>query len=440
MAGRSHNTSVAGRPRAAVAVVALIALLATTACTSSAKAGWSAPGGNGAGNGSTPDPSGDPPAARLDLALTPASDAKDVSPIEPVRVALASGTLTTVSLRNAEGKEIKGQLDGSGRSWQSDTELGYGKTYTITVEGKTDDGRDAIQESTFTTVKPRNLTLPYLRANMNTLLGTGRTYGVGQPVVVWFDEPIKDKAAAEKQLTVTTEPQVEGAWHWFDDREAHWRPQNYWKSGTKVTVTAKVYGHNLGGGLYGQQDVSASFTVGRSKVAIADSATKRMKVYVDGKQVTSVGGRDITAGIPISMGKNGTEKTPDGKTVDWRTYSGVHVVTTKHDEYRMTSASYGITDKKSPNYYDEKIKKSIRISGDGEFVHLRDWNVGQIGRQNTSHGCINVGVRHIYWFYDTFGAGDIVDVKGTNRHLDVRNGLGDWVLSWEEWRKGSALS
>ena len=47
--------------------------------------------------------------------------------------------------------------------------------------------------------------MPYLRANVSTLLDGG-TFGVGQPVVVWFDEPIKDKAAAERTLTVTTDP------------------------------------------------------------------------------------------------------------------------------------------------------------------------------------------------------------------------------------------
>ena len=82
----------------------------------------------------------------------------------------------------------------------------------------------------------------------------GGTFGVGQPIVVWFDEPIKDKAAAEKRCSVTTDPPVDGGWHWIDDREVHWRPKEYWPAGTKVTVTANVYGKNLGGGLYGQQE------------------------------------------------------------------------------------------------------------------------------------------------------------------------------------------
>jgi hypothetical protein len=30
-----------------------------------------------------------------------------------------------------------------------------------------------------------------------------------------------------------------------------------------------------------------------------------------------------------------------------------------------------------------------------------------------------------------------VDVKGTSMNLDWRNGLGDWVLPWDEWVKAS---
>ena len=59
------------------------------------------------------------------------------------------------------------------------------------------------------------------------------------------------------------------------------------------------------------------------------------------------------------------------------------------------------------------------------------------GVDNTSHGCINVAPAYIYWFYDKFGAGDIVDVTGTSRKLDLRNGLGDWVLQLGRVEKGS---
>jgi lipoprotein-anchoring transpeptidase ErfK/SrfK len=414
------------------AVVGVVALGLTTAC-SGGGAKWQEAGGASPGvDNGTPAP------ASSQFVLNLAADAKDVSPTEPITVAITGGSLESVTLANAEGKNVKGDFDAAKQTWKSSEELGYAKTYTLTAVGTGADGKRQEETRTFTTVKPANYTLPYLRANTSALLDGG-TFGVGQPIVVWFDEVIKDKAAAEKTLTVTTDPPVVGAWYWMDTHEVHWRPKEYWPAGTKVKVTAKVYGKDLGGGLFGQEDRTASFTIGKSKIAKADAGTKHMKIYIDGQQVTNIAGKDVTAGIPVSMGKGGTEKTATG-TVDFTTNSGPHVVTVKQDVYRMTSASFGITDPKSPNFYDAQIKKAVRISGDGEFVHLADWNIPQQGKVNTSHGCINVAPVFINWFYDTFGAGDIVDVTGTSRHLDVRNGLGDWVLSWDQWQKGSALS
>jgi lipoprotein-anchoring transpeptidase ErfK/SrfK len=426
--------SVRGGWRVAGLLAGLLALGATAACGSTAE--WQAPGSVEPGGSQEP---GEAPAGPSALSFSPASGADGVSPVDEIKVELANGTLEAVTLTNSQGREVAGEFDAEKRTWTNSEELGYNKKYTVTAVGVGADGQRHEQTSTFTTVKPGNHTLPYLRANGNMLLDGG-TFGVGQPIVVWFDEPIKDRAEAERSLSVTTDPEVEGAWRWMDNREVHWRPREYWPSGTKVTVEAKVYGKHFGGGLYGQEDRKASFTIGKKRIAIADENTKRMKVYIDDKLVKKINGRDVSKGIPISMGKGGTERAPSGAIVDYTTRSGPHVVTTKHEVYRMTSASFGITDKDSPNYYDEKIKKSIRISGAGEFVHLADWNIPAHGRRNTSHGCINVAPAYIYWFFDQFGAGDIVDVKNTSKKLPLRDGLGDWTLSWDKWKEGSALA
>jgi lipoprotein-anchoring transpeptidase ErfK/SrfK len=415
---------------------ALLALATTAACTGT---GTLTPTANGtpAGPTGTPATSAAPQPSSLDV--VPAKNAKNVSPAAAVSATVVDGTLTSVSL-TGDGKAVKGVYDPTRAGWHNTQQLAYGTTYTLTVTGTGADGRAYRESRAFTTVRPSNLTLPYLRANDGMLLDKG-TFGVGQPIDLWFDEPIRDKAAAERSLTVTTDPPgIVGAWYWMNDHEVHWRPQVYWPSGTKVTVVANVYGVNLGNGLYGQANRSATFTIGHSKIAIADSKTHRMKVYIDGKQVTKIGGHDVTAGIPISMGKGGTETTAAGVTVDFTTNSGPHVVTQKFEVIKMRSASFGITDPSDPNYYSVDISKAVQISGDGEFVHLRDWDTYQLGKVNTSHGCVNVGADYIYWFYNQFGAGDIVDVTGTNRHLDVHNGLGDWVLTWDQWLKGSALS
>ncbi|GGM19322.1 hypothetical protein GCM10011594_44200 [Nakamurella endophytica] len=57
--------------------------------------------------------------------------------------------------------------------------------------------------------------------------------GVGQPLSVIFDQPPADRAAAERALSVTTVPAVEGSWSWVDDRTVHSRPREYWPAGTQ---------------------------------------------------------------------------------------------------------------------------------------------------------------------------------------------------------------
>jgi lipoprotein-anchoring transpeptidase ErfK/SrfK len=410
----------------------LLALTATAAACAKAPV-WQQPGDTGSSS-----------AARQPAALTLSLDtlAPQPSPSDPITATVANGTIDSVTLTNtATNKAVAGELSADKKTWTNSEQLGYDKPYQLVVSATGDDGQHKDVTKTFTTLKPKNMTLPYLRANVGTLLNGG-TFGVGQPITVWFDERISDKAAAEKTLSVTTDPSgIVGGWYWMDDHEVHWRPKDYWPTSTKVTVTAKVYGKDMGGGIYGQQDVTASFKIAdHSHLAVADHDTKHMKVYQDGVQITSIAGHDVTAGIPISMGKGGSETQPSGVVVDFRTNSGPHVITLSYDVYRMTSASFGITNPASPNFYDVNIKKAMRISGDGEFVHSRDWDVSQMGNLNTSHGCVNVPVVYMDWFYTTFRAGDVVDVKNTGKNLDLRNGLGDWTVSWDNWLKGSALA
>lgn len=72
----------------------------------------------------------------------------------------------------------------------------------------------------------------------------------------------------------------------MDDQTAHWRPEKYYAPpGTSVTVRANVYGGvPLGDGLYGEQDSSATFTIGGdAHVSVADDTTKQVSVFDNGK-------------------------------------------------------------------------------------------------------------------------------------------------------------
>lgn len=402
-----------------VLVVAL-GLSLTAACSGTADAAWHS-NGPGGPNGS--------PESHL-ITITPAAGSVGTSVRDPVVVKTDAATLTTVTLASAAGKPVAGQFDATRHTWTSTDALAYNTPYTVNASATTPAGGQVTQTSRFTTLKPGGVATTYLRASGSHLFENGETYGVGQPISVFFDRSVADKATVERSLEVTTNPPAEGRWHWFSKQEVHWRPKQYWTPGTTVTVKTHTFGLPFGNGVYGGADRSVSFRIGRSKIAIADSNTKHMLVYFDGKVV-----RDI----PVSLGKGGTVTGANGEVINFWTNSGPHVVIEKQPAVRMTSASYGIIDPKDPNFYDETIQLAVRISYSGEFVHLADWNIPAQGVTNTSHGCINVGPANAQWFYDTFIPGDVVDVIHTPRTLDPRNGLGDWNIKWDAWVAGSAL-
>jgi lipoprotein-anchoring transpeptidase ErfK/SrfK len=422
MPGRVDRRPSGRRAGRAIGVGSLLlSLLAATACSSEAdaagpKASFHKLPGAAKGAGA--------PA----MTLTPAAGAAGVSVSDPVSVAVSGATISDVTLTGADGKPVPGELAPDKHTWRSATALGYNKKYTLKAVANGADGKPLEQSSTFTTVKPSNLTLPYLRANPGLLLADRPTYGVGQIIIVGFDEKIPDRAAAEKSLEVVTEPKVAGAWHWTSDKEVQWRPPEYWVTGTKVTVRANVYGKNLGNGLYGERDVAASFTIGQSKIAVADDKSHHINVFIDGQLVRSV---------PTAMGKNEQTRGANGQWIDFRTRSGVHVVMGTERVTRMTSASFGITT--GDDAYDEKVEWTTHISVAGEYIHAAPWSVGDQGRRNASHGCLNVNTENAKWFYNSFGPGDIVNVLNTGIQLESWEALNGWNVPWDKWVAGSAV-
>jgi lipoprotein-anchoring transpeptidase ErfK/SrfK len=372
----------------------------------------------------SPSAAGSSPASAVNVTITPAASVKNVSPRERVVVSAEGGTLQKVTV-TASGKAVAGELDADQANWRTTGNLSYGKTYAVTVTAVDGNGATTQKTSSFSTVKPSSTAGITFQASALGALKDGGTYGVGQPVIVAFSRTVKDKKAAEQAMEVETSPAVEGRWRWIDSRTAHWRPAKYWAAGTKITVRVKALGVNLGGGVYGSRDASIDFTIGTSRVAIADGKTKQMKVYIGGKLVRTV---------PISMGKGGTTTGSSGQVIDFWTRSGPHVVMTKELSHRMTSASFGITDPKNPNFYDETIKLCCRLTYSGEFTHMADWNIWAHGNTNTSHGCINIGPANAQWFYNTFQLGDVVEVKNTPRQMQLSDGIGgDWTIPWSKW-------
>jgi lipoprotein-anchoring transpeptidase ErfK/SrfK len=412
--------------RAAAVAGALVALVA--GCTSGGGSTTDAQAAGTGGAAARPSVAAttSPPAALARLTITPRDGSEGQPVTAPVTVRAAGGTVSTVSLRNADGKLVAGTFNADRTAWTSTEPLGYDKSYTLAAVAANADGAATRATSAFSTVTPRTFTLPYLFPGGP---GGPKTVGVGQPVQVRFDEDIVDKAAAEKALVVTTSPPVAGAWHWFSDREVHWRPQHYWKPGTKVTVKANVYGVGVGNGIYGQQDVTSSFTIGAAKIFTINDKTHTGVITVNGKK---------TRTVPVSMGRGGSY-TVDGQTIYFTTQSGPHIVREKYPVKRMTSASYGLP-KDTPLGYDENISLAVRISVDGEFVHSAPWSVWAQGKQNVSHGCVNVSPANAQYFYSTFSWGDVVDIENTGVTLPFAAEANEWGVTWAKWAAGSALN
>jgi lipoprotein-anchoring transpeptidase ErfK/SrfK len=351
-----------------------------------------------------------PPAT---LAFAPAASASGIDPRKAATVSVTDGTLEGVTLTAPDGTQVQGEPNAEGTSWSSTQELQYGTTYTWGGSATGRDGAVVPVQSSFTTLEPAEI----VRGIIN--IGDDRTVGIAAPIRIQFDEHIEDRAAVERALSVETSVPVEGAWGWLPDEgggsRVDWRPREYWPAYTDVTVTADLFGVPYGGGHYGAADVTSSFRIGRAQLVKADASSHRMVVMRDGEQV---------ADYPASYGLDSDPQR--------NTRSGVHVVTEKFTDKRMISENFG---------YDLVVKWAVRISNNGEFIHANPASLNAQGSENVSHGCVNLSVANAKEYYDTALYGDPVEVTGTGVELSARDGdIWDWTLSWDEWKRLSALN
>ncbi|MGF1339264.1 L,D-transpeptidase [Streptomyces flavovirens] len=358
------------------------------------------------------------------IRIVPKDGAENVGADDRIEVTVPDGRLERVKvtrIEDAEQEEVPGKIAGNGRSWAPDDKeyrLGLAGKYSVEAVAVDGDGRRSARSTTFTTLVPKDRFIGYFKPENRSTVGTG--------MIVSFDfnRPVRNRAAVEKAIRITTEPQVEVVGHWFGTERLDFRPAQYWEPGTEVTVDVGLRDVEGAPGVYGSQRKKVTFRVGRSQTSVVDAAAHTMEVRRDGEVVSTV---PITAGA---------EKTT--------TYNGKMVVSELHEVTRMDGRTVGF----GGEYDIKDVPHAIRLTKSGTFLHGNYWESPDIfGSDNTSHGCI--GLRDIKggssdtpagWFFERTLVGDVVEVvNSTDKTVAPDNGLSGWNLGWPQWKAGSAL-
>ncbi|MFE7706524.1 Ig-like domain-containing protein [Streptomyces sp. NPDC057486] len=376
---------------------------ALTACSGGAAASDAgSKSGHGAGTSQAPD-------TRISVNL----QGSGATAGKPVKVTLADGKLRTVKVTAAEGDALTGRISGDGRSWTSDRVAAPGTEYSVEAT----DTRGGTDRAGFSTAEADKVNKLTLAPGKNT------TVGIAQPLSIVFDNPVKDRAAVEKALKVTTSNNTEGSWGWLQDYSGKdrvdWRPKDYWKSGTRVTLDAELDGINSGtaGGWF-VRDYRTTFTIGRNQVVKVDLDRHRLALHRDGRTIMDV---------PMSAG------TPGGEKASWR---GTAVLMAKEGTINMRSETVGLGDA-----YDKMVDSSMRLTWSGMYAHAAPWNAAYFGVANHSSGCVGMSNANAAELFEKAQVGDPFEITGADAKgtVAVGNGYGAWNVSWADWQTKSAL-
>jgi lipoprotein-anchoring transpeptidase ErfK/SrfK len=340
------------------------------------------------------------------LSITPASGGTDAAPNRGITVRAVGGKISRVNVQTG-GDPVTGNLNAARTVWRSRWALDVAQQYTVIATANDPSGARVTRRSSFRTLKPKQT------FSTKIIEGYNQTYGVGMPIILYFNRPIEDKAAVERALQVKASQPVVGSWYW-DTRCnlaaecLYFRPRTYWPPHTRVSFTGHLDGVEAAPGVYGHHTLTQSFTIGSSLTVVASTADHQMNVYRDGK---------LFAHWPISTGRPGDD-TPDG------TY--------------LTIEKANPVDMKGPGYNIE-VPWSVRFTWSGDYLHDAYWSVGEQGFTNVSHGCVNMSPADAETFYKMAVPGDPVKITGSPRAGTWDDGWTMWFLPWKKWLRGTSL-
>jgi lipoprotein-anchoring transpeptidase ErfK/SrfK len=346
------------------------------------------------------------PATAVRLTITPAGGTTDASPGRGITVSAVGGRIGRVVVRTA-GDRVTGKLNAAGTVWHSTWALDVAQHYTVSATAVGSAGTSITRSSSFRTFAPGQTFTAQI------VEGYGQTYGVGMPIILYFDRPIANRAAVERSLQVSTSKPVVGAWYWdvpcrLAPACLYFRPRHYWPAHTRVSFTGHMDGVEGAPGVYGHHTLTQTFAIGTPLTVVASASGHFMNVYR---------GHRLFAHWPISTGRPGDD-TPNGN----------YLTIEKANPVDMVGPGYNI-----------EVPWSVRFTWSGDYLHDAYWSVGEQGFTNVSHGCVNMPPADAEIYYQMAVPGDPVKIIGSPVAGTWGNGWTMWFLPWKQWLRGSAL-
>lgn len=350
-----------------------------------------------------------PVVAPVKVDITPTDAAKQVNPATPVSVTVGNGRIESVTLTSTSGEAVEGAFADDGSSWTATAPLKFNTEYSYTYVVTDSAGRETTATQSFNTVSSTH------EADAAIYPLDGMKVGVGQPLQVVFSEPVLNREAVEKAITITSSAGQAGAFHWFSDTMVRYRPEAFWAANSTVTMDMKLFGVDLGNGQIANFNKKANIRFGDKKVAIADAAAHTFTLSVNDQVVKT---------LPVSMG--------DKRFPSARGYA-VLMEKNRYDHFR--AASIGLKPGDPAYYGNVDVEYAIRLTLSGAYIHQAlESAYPFIGNTNVSHGCIGFAPDGAAWVFDNMTTGDVVQIINTEGdYAAVDDGYGDWNIPWAEY-------
>ena len=350
-----------------------------------------------------------PVVAPVKLDAAPANGAKQVNPASPVSLKATNGTIERVTLTSTSGETVEGSIDAAGTGWKASGPLEFNTDYSYTYVVKDSVGRETSTTQSFSTVSSTH------EADAAIYPLDGMKVGVGQPLQIIFSEPVTNRDAVEKAISITSSAGQVGAFHWHSDKMVRYRAENFWAANSTITMDMQLFGVDLGNGQIANFNKKVNISIGDKKVAVADAAAHTFTLSINDQPVKT---------LPVSMG--------DQRFPSARGY-GVLMEKKRYDHFRASSIGLKPDD---PAYYgDVDVEYTIRLTLSGAYIHQAlESAFPFIGNTNVSHGCIGFAPDGAAWVFDNMGTGDVVQIVNTEGDYAAHDdGYGDWNIPWSEY-------